>query len=43
MTCAYCEQLATHAGEGELVCPVHIHPQARGEYRELEPSEPDYS
>jgi len=38
MSCSYCDERATHVGEGEVVCPRHIHPDASGEYRELAPA-----
>lgn len=32
MKCAYCDNEATHKGEGELVCEEHIYPDAADEY-----------
>jgi hypothetical protein len=35
-TCAYCDLPSTHRGEGEAVCPGHVHMDARAEYVPLE-------
>lgn len=33
--CDYCDEPATHYGEGEYVCERHIYPAARGEYKKV--------
>jgi hypothetical protein len=33
--CAYCDERATHEGEGERVCATHIHRDASDEYTRI--------